>query len=213
MIQTHFPGWGVFVYIGNDVPGDFIEKLQQIPNVYLRYTNAIGEVNMVHRFYAIDEPGVALMMVRDADSRIHWKDRWAIHNFLPRTDFIAHLIRDHEQHYIPLLGGLWGLRKVTGFPTIQSLFHSFDPTTYTKQYKGLDQKFLAAKVYPLIQERLFVHYSHTLIKRNEQGLAFPFQWSPSLFCGRGEVVNTEQRDVPPPQMRWTLPHVPMRLFS
>jgi len=78
LIREHFPSWKTFVYIGNDVPIHIIERIQQFENTVIKYTNDTGANNMIHRFYAIDEPDVQRMVVRDADSRVHERDRWAI---------------------------------------------------------------------------------------------------------------------------------------
>jgi hypothetical protein len=75
-----------------------------------RPTGKIGPILMMYRFLPIDEPEVELMMVRDADSRIHVRDRWTIHEFI-KSQHKAHVIRDHPYHTTPLMGGLWGLKK------------------------------------------------------------------------------------------------------
>lgn len=49
---------------------------------------------MMYRFLTLDEDDVELMMVRDADSRIHVRDRYTIHEFV-KSDHKAHAIRDH----------------------------------------------------------------------------------------------------------------------
>ena len=107
IIKTHYPEWGIYVYVGNDVPEDFVNSLS---GVIVQYTNEKGPINMLYRFLAIEQPGVDLMLVRDADSRVHWKDRWAINEFV-NSPYLAHTIRDNPVHCIPMLGGLWGLKR------------------------------------------------------------------------------------------------------
>jgi hypothetical protein len=82
LIQKHFPEAFIYIYIGNDVPDWYVIELRVRKNVILRFTGETGPRNMIHRFFAIDEPEVDIMLVRDADSRVHWKDRWAIREFL-----------------------------------------------------------------------------------------------------------------------------------
>jgi hypothetical protein len=84
----------VFVWLGADVPAHFIQKLLQFPPVVLRHTAKTGPVLMMYRFLSLDEDGVELMMVRDADSRIHTRDRWTIREF-EKSHHKAHVIRDH----------------------------------------------------------------------------------------------------------------------
>jgi hypothetical protein len=70
LIHKHFPGWFVFVYVGSDVTIEMVAKLQSAPYVVVKQTGKTGIENMIERFYAIDEPDVETMFVRDADSRI-----------------------------------------------------------------------------------------------------------------------------------------------
>lgn len=210
IIRKHFPSWGVFVYIGNDVPPEFIERLSALPNVFLRMTGETGSINMIHRFFAIDEPDVECMFVRDADSRVFWKDRWAIRDFLDRPEFIAHAIRDNEEHRIPLLGGLWALRKSSGL-SMRSLYASYD-SSKARPVNGLDQTFLNAAVYPLVKERLLVHHGKGYLNPSEKVIKFPFKHSTSLFCGQGIVtLGSKQPDVLPPLSAFNVPQAIVRM--
>jgi hypothetical protein len=110
LIGMYYPQWKVYIYIAPDVTQEMRAHLRACSSVVLRETNVLGAPNMIHRFYAIDEPGVDLMLVRDADSRVHWKDRWAINQFL-ESKRIAHMIRDNESHKVEMCGGLWGVRS------------------------------------------------------------------------------------------------------
>jgi hypothetical protein len=111
LIGRHFPEWKVYLYTSPDVDAEFLQQVVQYSNVVLRPTGKLGIINMVERFFAIDEPDVEIMFVRDADSHVHWKDRWAIRSFLSKPHFHAHAIRDHPEHTSSLMGGLWGIRK------------------------------------------------------------------------------------------------------
>lgn len=192
LIKTYYPDWKVFVYYSPDVTGEMVEKLQSCSNVCLRQTNVNGQLNMVHRFFAIDEEDVDIMIVRDADSRVHWKDRWAIQDFLQKPEYVAHTIRDNPVHNALLMGGLWGLRKSSGL-NIRSLYTDFIDTEWLDQPKGHDQHFLKNIVYPKIKEKLLVHYSNGRVLPEEHGIEFPFAWTPDFFCGQ---VDGE---VPPPK--------------
>lgn len=185
LIHRFFPGWVIYVYIGNDVPKEFQEKLLQL-GCRIRETGETGHVNMVHRFFAIDEPDIDIMMVRDADSRVHWKDRWAIEQFVASSAKL-HIIRDNKVHRAPILGGLWGIRKP--FESIRALFTSY-PSGFQSKL-GYDQNFLANQIYPRVpRSEMLIHTSITWKFIPEEVLTpFPFQWSQAVWCGRGEVVN------------------------
>jgi hypothetical protein len=65
MIQKYFPTFLVYIYIGNDVPSDTCDELRKYPNVRLHFTGETGATNMIHRFFAIDDPDVDVMIVVD----------------------------------------------------------------------------------------------------------------------------------------------------
>jgi len=192
LINKHYPTWLIFVYIGNDVPNEFVEKIRSYPNTIIRYTNETGLVNTMYRFFAIDEAGVDVMFVRDADSRVHWKDRWAINNFL-KSSKKCHIIRDHYCHDIAMLAGTWGMRKIEGL-NMRELFDNFMKNP-TENIKGIDQDFLKLWFYPKINTNVLVHHSNDYILVGELAVKFPFEWSHDIYCGRvqeGPFQDSEQ---------------------
>ena len=203
----YFPDWKVYVYLGADADPDMVQWLRGYHTVVLRETGVLGAPNMIHRFYAIDEPGVELMMVRDADSRIHWKDRWAIQQFLAAPQFIAHTIRDNIQHTAHMMGGLWGLRKSSGL-NIHQLYEQYREDASLGRRLAHDQNFLTDAIYPLVKPRLLVHYSNGRMMTGEAAAEFPFQLTNDIYCGR---IETGFIDGPPPRMFLTLPNVLTRI--
>jgi hypothetical protein len=194
----YFPTWKVYVYCAPDVTPSMIAHLQACSSVELRMTNVLGPINMIHRFYAIDEPSVDLMMVRDADSRIHWKDRWAIREFDRQSQFVAHTIRDNIQHTADMMGGLWGIRKSAGL-NLHAEYASYKEDAEKGHRNGHDQNFLSDVLYPKLMGRMLVHYSNTRRKLGETAVEFPFEWSNDTYCGRIELEYLERPE--PPQKR------------
>jgi hypothetical protein len=182
IVGTHFAGWRVRIYVAPDVDSEYKNVLKSYSIVDLRETGVTGPQNMILRFFAIDEPDVDLMIVRDADSLIHWKDRWAIYDFLNKPSFVAHTIRDHKDHTSRLMGGLWAIHKSCGF-RVQDEYADFltHPIDYGIAH---DQNFLSAQLYPKVKDKLLVHYSNDRLKDGEIGLEFPFAWTEQLFCGQ-----------------------------
>lgn len=181
----HFPTWKVYVYYGSDVDSEIIDHLGLCTSVVLRPTGLLGASNMIPRFFAIDDPDVDIMMVRDADSRIHWKDRWAIREFLSHPEYTAHTIRDNQEHTAFLMGGLWGLRKSAGIH-IQTEYTNYKEDTTKGHRHAHDQNFLADVIYPKVLPNLLVHYSFTRKFAGESAVLFPFEWSGDVYCGRIE---------------------------
>jgi hypothetical protein len=195
LAAKYFPDWKVYVYVAPDVDPGMVETLRSRSNVVVRDTGVTGPVNMIHRFYAIDEPEVDLMMVRDADSRIHWKDRWAIREFLRHPQFVAHTIRDNREHKAEMMGGLWGLRKSSGI-NVHKNYAAYAEDTSRGRRNGHDQNFLTDVIYPQVVGRLLVHYSCGRFFRNEYAIEFPFDWNNDIYCGR---VEFEHVDAPEPR--------------
>lgn len=188
LIASHFHDWNTFVYLGADVPQSYIDSLSTYPNVLVRYTGILGQENMIHRLFAIDEPNVDLMIVRDADSLIHWKDRWAIRQFVKQTECIAHTIRDKDVHGARIMGGLFGLRKSAGI-SMRKHFDDFKSQTdlMAGHTRGADQYFLREYIYPLVLPNLLVHRSKLAPEfPGETVVLFPFEWNELTYCGRVE---------------------------
>lgn len=184
LIQRHFPEWFVFVYVGSDVAPEMVSMLQSAPRVVLRFTGKTGIENMIERFYAIDEPDVDLMVVRDADSRVHSRDRWAIHDFLASPQFVLHTIRDHKEHSASIMGGLWAIRKSSGI----DMHAEYEAYKLNPEDRGiaLDQNFLSCRIYPRFHGQILAHIGRGPSSRNEAVRAFPTPWTERLYCGQIE---------------------------
>lgn len=196
----YFPDWKIYVYYAPDVTQAMVIQLEACSSVVLRETGVYGAMNMIHRFYAIDEADVTLMMVRDADSRIHWKDRWAIREFAGSPEFVAHTIRDNIQHTAEMMGGLWGIRKSAGL-TMRKEYAEYVEDDEKGHRNGHDQNFLTDVVYPKVVSRMLVHYSNGRRKIGEYAVEFPFEWNNDVYCGR---IELEYMEYPQPPMSKSL---------
>jgi hypothetical protein len=172
LIREHFPTWKTFVYIGNDVPIHIIERIQQFENTVIKYTNDTGANNMIHRFYAIDEPDVQRMVVRDADSRVHERDRWAIRRWI-ESGKGSHIIRDHRYHTTYIMGGVFGIQKGTLRFPVSRLFEHYRHRH--RNQHGYDQFFLKDVIYPLIKENAIIFGEIRYPGENPEVIPFPIQ--------------------------------------
>ena len=195
----YFPDWKVYVYYAPDVEESMVRHLEVCSSVVLRATGVCGPINMIHRFYAIDEDGVDLMMVRDADSRMHWKDRWAICEFVKQPQFVAHTIRDNIEHTADMMGGLWALRKTAGL-NMHAEYAAYTIDVTKGHRNGHDQNFLSDVIYPKVVGRMLVHYSNGRKKIGETAVEFPFHWTNDVYCGRVELKYLEH-PAPAPVIR------------
>jgi hypothetical protein len=209
LIGKYFPDWKVYIYYAPDVTDQMVNHLKACSSVVLRETGELGPINMIHRFYAIDEPDVELMMVRDADSRVHWKDRWAIREFVKNPEFVAHTIRDNIEHTASMMGGLWGIRKTAGL-TIRDEYSQYKEDPEKGHRQGHDQNFLGDVIYPKVVSRMILHYSNARRKIGEHGVEFPFDWVNDTYCGR---VELEYLEYPEPPMKRASVYEPLKMIA
>lgn len=195
LVGTYFPDWKVYLYVAPDVDPGFLSQVAMYSNVVLRPTKNTGSANMFERFFAIDEPDVEVMMVRDADSHVHWKDRWAIKQFLKNNEYVAHIIRDNIEHTSKMMGGLWGIRKSAGI-VVQDLYKLYTENPIDKGY-GNDQSFLTEYVYPYLWKKALVHYSNNRRLEGENAVQFPFEYINEVYCGRCD--HDQFTDYPQPE--------------
>lgn len=192
LIQEFYPETFVHVYHYYDVPKEYLQQYTSFAQVVLKKTNNYFLPNMVDRFFVLDEdPSVDVMIVRDADSRIHDRDRFCIDHFL-QSDMLCHTIRDHHLHHSPILGGLWGMKR-------GALQKNVDMREIYAQYKasvelespmnkyGHDMFFLRYCIYNLVLPSLIVYTfaSYLRIHNDEYLLIIPSTGvKDHNFCGQ-----------------------------
>ena len=195
LINKHFPYAFIYVYVGNDVPEYFLLELSA-RNVIVRFTYETGAVNMIHRFFAIDGPEVDIMFVRDADSRVHWKDRWAIQEFMNTPSKKLHIVRDNPQHNTAIMGGVWGMRKVKSI-NIRTLYDEYKTKSNKDYGVGIDQNFLRDCVYTKLWNSAMIHSSQDWkLESREDLVPFPFPYTNDIYCGR--IEGPDYVDLPMP---------------
>ena len=166
-ITARFPNARIQIYVADDVPKDVVERLSSFLSVRLiPVARSQGSQNMFNRFTAIDDPDCDILFSRDADSRVHDRDAACIEDFIA-SDKLLHIIRDHRCHWVPILGGMWGIRKSALNTPLQSSITSWlnnngNPTGY-----GYDQQFLAHVIYPSLVKHAMIHDSIGHFKQNE----------------------------------------------
>jgi hypothetical protein len=181
IIRTAFPDWKVVVYVGTDVPISFRTSLQTYPFCIVIPVSTTGPSLMLYRFCAIDNPDVKVMCVRDADSRIHERDQWTIRAFL-QSPYLVHILRDHSFHTMPIVGGMWGMKRgALPVPMTQLLKERFSGSAKFND----DQLFLQDVIYPKIKHVALVHASNSYRASAEETIVkIPFPVSNKDFIGQ-----------------------------
>lgn len=162
---------------------------------------------MIHRFFPIDDPDVDIMFVRDADSRIHSRDRWAIRQFL-ESPYVAHTIRDHPEHKCRVMGGLWGIRKSAGV----NIHEQYALYEANPEWRGMawDQDFLSSRIFPLVAPKLLAHISLGPSFPPEKVEPFPTPWTDDVYCGKIEKADYVDA---PPKKKFSMLDLPKARFN
>lgn len=155
-----YPNWICRVYYGKSVPSDIIQKLSSYKNVELVYMEENDNISyMTWRFLPIDDEDVYVMLSRDADSRLSFREKYLVDLFL-ESDYMFHDIRDHYLHS-HTMGGTWGIKK-GAIPSMKELLHKSIHTGKGLSY-GSDQDFMLFDIFPYVRNISLIHSSHNNI--------------------------------------------------
>lgn len=110
-INQLFPAYQTWIYLGNDVPQEYVDQYKSYQNVTLIYNDFTGGRLMAHRYFILAN-AFDFIFVRDADSRFGERDLWCIQNFM-KSPFKIFTIRDHRLHGKELMGGQTGFKNFT----------------------------------------------------------------------------------------------------
>lgn len=155
-----YPNWICRIYYGKSVPSEIIFKLSSYDNVELVHMEENDTISyMTWRFLSIDDDEVSVMLCRDADSRLSFREKYLVDIFL-NSEYMIHDIRDHYLHS-HIMGGMWGMKK----GAISSMKDLLDKSIYTGKglSYGSDQNFLIFDIYPHIKDITLTHSSHNNI--------------------------------------------------
>jgi protein O-GlcNAc transferase len=146
-----YPGWICRFYLGESVPLDISEELQEFSNSEIIDVSEKGDwTSTFWRFLAADHPN-DIVISRDTDSRLNKREKAAVDEWL-NSDKDFHIMRDHPYHATEILAGMWGCRNGI-LEGIEDLIDGYQKENFWQ----VDQNFLKEKIYPLIRDRSLVH--------------------------------------------------------
>ena len=191
LLPDIYPGWKMRVYCGHEVDADLRHELRALgcqvrlmphvfggkaaintddlstdPTVPRRMLSPFG---LFWRFLAASDPSAEYVIVRDCDSRLNVREKAAVEEYLA-SGKTAHVMHDHPAHSAPIMGGMWGIKG--GILPVESLLKEWD---FSSRH-GDDQRFLAAKVWPLIK--------HDTLAHGNRGVPFPVHPPYNGFVGQ-----------------------------
>lgn len=145
-----YKDWICRFYIDNTIPVFIKEALLTFDNVEVvemdRHTDSSA---MMWRFLPASDNDVDVMISRDADSWLSYREFVCVEDFL-KSDKQLHIIRDHCYHSQKIMGGMWGVKK--------GLIE--DIGTMINEYKvnsSYDQGFLADTIYTKYIDTALIH--------------------------------------------------------
>tara|TARA_R110000851_G_scaffold84456_1_gene184036 strand:- start:704 stop:1396 length:693 start_codon:yes stop_codon:yes gene_type:complete len=142
-----YPDWICRFHVGKSTPSYITDHLREYENTEVIEREEDGDwTGMFWRFHDASDPDVEVMLSRDCDSRLWFREKAAVDEWLS-GDKSFHIMRDHPAHGVPILGGMWGVRN-------QKLSNMKDLcNSYGQENKWqTDQNFLRDVVWPLVHD-------------------------------------------------------------
>ena len=180
-----YPDWKCRFYVGQSTSTVITDLLEQFDNVQVVRMPEEGDwTGMFWRFLAASDPHVDVMISRDCDSRLWFREKAAVDEWLA-SDKDFHIMRDNHQHTAPIMGGMWGVRGNL-LSDLKDKISSFNKGDFWQ----VDQNFLAQEVYPNVADKAFVHDPFFEAK------PFPYSRDENHFVGQsyagtGRVLHLE----------------------
>lgn len=180
-----YPDWICRYYVGKSTPQQTISQLSEFDNVEIvEMEEEENWTSTFWRFLAAGDDSVEVMISRDVDSRLWFREKKAVDEWLD-SDKDFHIMRDHPYHGVPILAGMWGARGNI-LKNIKKLCNDFEKK---KTLKQVDQNFLAQVVFPMVEEKSFIHDEYFTkdspfpTKRNEK------HFVGQAYAGCGRILS------------------------
>lgn len=147
-----YPDWIARFYVAEDVPEEYVYQLKEHDaEVFIcRRNNSYDGLNW--RFRPFIDDCVDFWISRDCDSRLSWRERRAVDEWI-QSDKSFHLMRDCHNHGYTIMAGMFGVNN--------KLFHErygkIDLDNPSATNREDDQKVLHNLIWPVIK---FDHLCH-----------------------------------------------------
>jgi len=207
LMARYYPGWSMRLYYDLDAQGKQMQNICQLacqnPELDLCNASALPGTPMLNagrvfplnwRFFPTLDPQVDILLSRDLDSRFSSRETAAVQEWL-ESGRGFHAMRDHRQHDVPVLGGMWGARLHNATyrePWIKSWKAIFEDrnSNASRKEKGPDQTLLARHIWSWARGMSVQHDSY-LCSRYPGSIGFPTQRTrePGNFVGARSAFN------------------------
>ena len=189
MQKFYGPEWVMRLYFEVPPKSENMKKLCQIScqNSHIldlcniQNNPILGNMSQIYpliwRFLPILDPQVDIFFIRDLDSDLSQREIDAVQEFLKSTKEF-HAMRDHPQHDIEILGGMWGAKLTQNTrPKFKASFEAMMKDTFDflgrRNAPQHDQSTLKQYIWPWAKKLAMVHDSFLCKKYKEPHSPFP----------------------------------------
>jgi hypothetical protein len=145
-----YPDWQIFIFSDTDNAIKLLRIKSALPTVFIFSRIQNRHQGLFSRYEPAFDEKINRMIVRDADSRINEREQAAVKEWII-SGKPFHCMRDHVDHTVPIMGGMWGC--VPGVvPNFKELIDA-----WTDHEMDGDQKFLTQKIWPQVRDKTIAH--------------------------------------------------------
>ena len=208
-----YPDWVCRFYISSEVDVEVIQRLEEMDRVeviVLGKSQKGDHKNSLLRFLPAEEDDIEVVIFRDCDSRLNYREQAAVNEWL-QSDKKFHIMYDHPNYSSFFLAGCWGV-KYPGLAGVSALIRYYLMDVVNRPWekiatlndesqlcyrKGVDQNFLENVVYPIAQLSCMRHddFSQNVLGYK---IGRPFPTHKSIVQGYvGESLNVDESPAEP----------------
>lgn len=163
-----FPGWKVRVY----TDGSLDAKVKEMMGSYGAEEEVVDKApggqygGTFWRFFAVNDKNIDRVIIRDADSVFMPREQAAVHEWIKST-FKWHIMHDHPYHTLPMLAGMWAVRRLQSelravpLSLVKDLYYKNSAVQRLTDSRQGDQTFLDRYLWPEAKKGVLVHDSFT----------------------------------------------------
>jgi len=185
LAREYFPGWTCRFYVGTTAmaAAALTEAGAEVVDCSDRPQDWSA---LLWRYETLTDPSIEAHLFRDCDSRLTAREAAAAAEWeASGKDF--HIIRDHPEHNMPMLAGMWGA-TAAGARLIAPLL----PAVADNDNRFVDQLWLRDHIYPVARDRALIHDEfRTLPGETPQPIAAPRPLTASGYEFIGQAFDAE----------------------
>ena len=151
--EETYSDWKIRVYLDESVPRRVVSDLERLGCEIVDMSDS-KIPGMYWRFLAIEDPSIDVVCIRDSDSRLSMREKYAVNEWM-NSDKILHIMRDHPHHGYPIMGGMWGYKNHEQPTCISLALFSF--LSSRGAFKKMDDMDFISRLYYKNQGKFLVH--------------------------------------------------------